>query len=100
MDYIARRASGRERSPGKFANLPARDLTAADFDQKWDGDFLKGGSPDTHARTSCGKNNYTLKNICFTLAFLLVSQTEPLFRNCPDIIICSLCRHFRLSSSP
>lgn len=48
-DMIFMMLMGIRTATGKFANLPARDLTAADFDQKWDGDFLKGGSPDTPA---------------------------------------------------
>ena len=49
FDMIFMMLMGIRTATGKFANLPARDLTAADFDQKWDGDFLKGGSPDTPA---------------------------------------------------
>lgn len=36
-------------SVGKFANTPPRPLTPADFDQKWDGDFLAKGSNETPA---------------------------------------------------
>lgn len=39
-------------SVGKFTNVPPRDLTTADFDQKWDGDFLKQGSADTPAHAN------------------------------------------------
>merc|ERR1712185_684744 len=34
---------------GKFANVTSRDVVPADFDQKWDGDFLSKGSADTPA---------------------------------------------------
>lgn len=36
-------------SVGKFANVSSHKLTTSDFDQKWDGDFLAKGSPDTPA---------------------------------------------------
>ena len=36
-------------SVGKFANVPSHELRTSDFDQKWDGDFLAKGSPDTPA---------------------------------------------------
>lgn len=34
-------------SVGKFANTPPRSLMPADFDQKWDGDFLAKGTNET-----------------------------------------------------
>ena len=43
-------------SVGKFANAATRSLTPADFDQKWDGDFLSKGSTDTPAH-----NNHDFK---------------------------------------
>ena len=59
FDMIFMMLMGIRTATGKFANLPARDLTAADFDQKWDGDFLKGGSPDTPAH---GNNDFRFRD--------------------------------------
>ena len=51
FDLIFMMLMGIRTAVGKFANVPSRDLTAGDFDQKWDGDFLHGGSADTPAHS-------------------------------------------------
>ena len=51
-DNIFMMLMGIRTATGKFANVPKRDLTAADFDQKWDGDFLSKGSAETPAHAN------------------------------------------------
>ena len=43
---------GMRTAVGKFANVANRELAPADFDQKWDGDFLAKGSADTPAHSN------------------------------------------------
>jgi hypothetical protein len=52
FDLIFMMLMGIRTSVGKFANVPSRELRPADFDQKWDGDFLARGSADTPAHSN------------------------------------------------
>ena len=58
FDMIFMMLMGMRTAVGKFANISTRELTAADFDQQWDGDFRSGGSADTPAH---GNNDFRFR---------------------------------------